>query len=714
MFGSGFFLFLHPMKRYLFFTFIVFFAIVIQGYGQLNKQPGMKKDTTVASKTRKEIISWTLNEFIDTNRIAMDTVFYTRHLFNPSLGNIYLSSYGTPLLSNDFTNRDKSDFLFSRNYSQYFRQPLSSRFYRTTTPFTYLNFDSGGGNDAEADLEIFHSQNVNELLNFGIDAKILSSQKFYERETSVKSHQITFFSSYEDTTYQLFTSFISNKASHKHIGGIEDVKEIQTAGFLENAKSTIKSKHIDIRQRYFFGSADIRTRTSKSSSVTDTSNNTDKFKIDTTIVNDTTNYSDTTIVNDSVNHEIADTSFNNQKKSNKTRANDSNNQSEASEDTTKGLVRKGFGVFHNFTYSINDYKYTDNEVNSDFYNSFSYNIDSSKAKDKAIQRTLSNNISLFFKSDHFDINVGLEHNYNIYSYIFPFEPEDTVINKYDVSDKTYNNIRFTGDIQLNWKDNFSFNGSVESWFFGYHKGDLKLKSDIRKDFRNSYIVARGSYFLEEPNFFLNEYYSNYFQWNNSFEKKNKLAIDLEYSNSKYDFRIALKPRIIKNHIYFDTTSVPRQKNKWIDYLSVSIEKDFHFWKFHLKNDFQYQYSNYENILRIPKFYVHQSLAFRHTFKFKVTGGQLKSQLGVGYYYFSRYDANAFMPALSLYYQQDQTPIGGHPLVNVFANFKLKRTSFYVKAFHANSFMYDKNYYSAPNYPISELMLKFGLLWTFYN
>ena len=670
------------MTRKVFFTLILLLTTVLLGVGQTKKISGKaNKNMPEDTAHKNDVFSWVLDDFNDSSRVTMDTVFYTRHLFNPNNGNIYLSAYGTPLLFNDFTKRDGADFLFNRSYTPYFREPSTAEFYRTTTPFTYLNFDTGGGDDAESDLEVFHTQNVNELWNVGIDAKILSSQKFYERETSLKSHHITLFSSYEDTTYQLFTSFISNKASHKHIGGIDDVKEIQTAGFLEDATSTIKSKHVDIKQKYYLGSSAIKKN--DKSSIRDTSGGThDSLKVDTLAKN----------IQLSKNDVKSDYSF----------------------IEKPGFIRKGLGIYHNFTFSVNDYKYADKEVSSDFYKPYPVYIDSTQTKDKARQQTLSNNISLFYKSDHFDINIGLEHNYNIYSYIFPFEPEDTVINKYDVSNKAYNNLRFTGNVQLEWKGNFSFSGSVESWFFGYQKGDLNLGANIRKDFNHSYLLARGRYFLKEPNFFLNQYHSNYFKWNNSFDKKNKLSINLEYSNRKHDLRIALKPRIIKNYIYIDTASVPKQENKWIDYLSVSVEKDFHFWKFHLKNNFQYQYSNYDNILRIPDFYVHQSLAFRHTFKFKVTGGQLKSQLGIGYYYFSGYKANAFMPALSLFYQQDQTMIGGRPLVNVFANFKLKRTSFYIKAFHANSFMDNKNYYSAPNYPISDLMLKFGILWTFYN
>jgi hypothetical protein len=172
--------------------------------------------------------------------------------------------------------------------------------------------------------------------------------------------------------------------------------------------------------------------------------------------------------------------------------------------------------------------------------------------------------------------------------------------------------------------------------------------------------------------------------------------------------------MIKQHVYLDTTPKPLQYSSWLQYLGVSLDKTFHVWKLHLKNKIQFQYTDNEEILRIPSWTIFQSLAFRHTFHFGLTDGDLSVQLGAGYHYFSGYHANAYMPALSVFYHQDQELIGDRPLVHVFANIKLKRTSFYLKVFHVNSTMHENEYYAAPDYPIPDLMTKLGILWTFYD
>ncbi|MGM0496974.1 MAG: putative porin [Bacteroidota bacterium] len=675
------------MTRNFIFIFIVLVFSVYQAYSQIDEKNEVSK-SQLDSVPEDKVVSWEIDNYYDTNRVVIDTNYFDRHLFNPNLGNVYLSSYGTPLISNDFSGRSDYEFLFNRYVSDYFLNSSTANYYRTNTPFTYLNFDTGGNDDAESRLKLFHTQNVNKHLNFGVDATIISSQKFYERETSLKSHHIILFSSYEDTTYQLFANVITNKSAHNHIGGVEDVKEIQTAGYLDDATTTVNSQEINLQQRYFFRSHRIKEDTAQIA--------------DTTAAPETQSQTDTT-------SSVKDSS--NLDDSSKIDSSDGENKNKNGD---FGFIRDGFGVLHDFSYRVYDHKYEDNEVFSDFYQPYPVYIDSSKTRDKASQNVLTNRVSLFFKSKHFDVNAGLEHNYTNYSYIYPFESEDTVINKHDMSDEDYNSFRFNGNIQLEWKDNFSFKGSLDSWFFGYHKGDLDMKVELRKDFSNAHIIASGRYYLKEPDYFLSQYNSNYFSWNNSFDKKNKLSIDLEYVNDRLDFKARLQPMMIKNHIYIDTTATPNQHKPWLRYFSVAIEKDFHFWKFHLKNDLQYQFSEYKDVLRVPSFYVHQSLALRHRFNFKVTGGKLDAQLGIAYYYYSGYKADAYMPALNLFYHQDEDIIGDQPLVNVFANFKLKRTSFYFKAFHANSFLHQNPYYSAPDYPISDIMLKVGILWSFYD
>jgi hypothetical protein len=73
-----------------------------------------------------------------------------------------------------------------------------------------------------------------------------------------------------------------------------------------------------------------------------------------------------------------------------------------------------------------------------------------------------------------------------------------------------------------------------------------------------------------------------------------------------------------------------------------------------------------------------------------------------------------MPATGRFYRQDQTTAGEYPFINVFLNFKVKRTRVFVMFDHLNAGMLGSNYEMVPGYPMNIRMLRYGLSWTFYN
>ncbi|MBQ5511826.1 MAG: hypothetical protein IIT94_11995, partial [Prevotella sp.] len=55
-----------------------------------------------------------------------------------------------------------------------------------------------------------------------------------------------------------------------------------------------------------------------------------------------------------------------------------------------------------------------------------------------------------------------------------------------------------------------------------------------------------------------------------------------------------------------------------------------------------------------------------------------------------------------------------PIVDVYANFHLKHTRFFVMMSHVNAEIGDKNYFLVPHYPLNGRVLRFGLSWNFFN
>ena len=97
--------------------------------------------------------------------------------------------------------------------------------------------------------------------------------------------------------------------------------------------------------------------------------------------------------------------------------------------------------------------------------------------------------------------------------------------------------------------------------------------------------------------------------------------------------------------------------------------------------------------------------------------QLQEQLlqtGFTLNYFTQYYANDYNPLLGEFYVQNETKIGDFPMLDFFVNARIRQTRLFLKAEHFNSAMTGFNFYSAPNYPYRDFMIRFGLVWNFFK
>jgi len=90
------------------------------------------------------------------------------------------------------------------------------------------------------------------------------------------------------------------------------------------------------------------------------------------------------------------------------------------------------------------------------------------------------------------------------------------------------------------------------------------------------------------------------------------------------------------------------------------------------------------------------------------------QTGVTLKYFTSYSADAYNPVLGEFYSQGQEELGGFPILDIFINARVQQTRIFFKAEHFNSSFSDNNFYSAPNYPYRDFVIRFGLVWNFFS
>ncbi|MEL0183058.1 MAG: putative porin, partial [Bacteroidota bacterium] len=141
------------------------------------------------------------------------------------------------------------------------------------------------------------------------------------------------------------------------------------------------------------------------------------------------------------------------------------------------------------------------------------------------------------------------------------------------------------------------------------------------------------------------------------------------------------------------------------------QKEFRFGKFALDNSLVYQNVNQTNrILNLPEFLT------RNTFYYSndVFKKAMYLQTGITFKYFSKYYSNEYNPLISAFHIQTDKKIGNFPLIDLFLNARIQRTRIYFKAEHFNSKLTGNNFYSSPSYPYRDFIIRFGLVWNFFN
>jgi hypothetical protein len=160
--------------------------------------------------------------------------------------------------------------------------------------------------------------------------------------------------------------------------------------------------------------------------------------------------------------------------------------------------------------------------------------------------------------------------------------------------------------------------------------------------------------------------------------------------------------------------MPAQHEGGLSVASLTLSKEFVFWKIHWDNTFLLQQSSNNDVLSLPLATGRTALFFEHLFQFSSTGGELNVQIGAEAMAHTLYNAMQYVPATGRYFNQTAAETGNYPFVNIFLNFKLKRTRVFLMFDHVNSGSTGYDYYLIPGYPLNVRMFRYGITWTFYD
>lgn len=247
---------------------------------------------------------------------------------------------------------------------------------------------------------------------------------------------------------------------------------------------------------------------------------------------------------------------------------------------------------------------------------------------------------------------------------------------------------------------------------------LDISAEYRFNDKNK-IAAQYSNINKIPDLNYSLYQSDFvsYNWYNRFknEKINtfKFKLQSQWLNTEAQFSV------YNDYLYFsndDATNAtlittPKQYAGTINYISVKTAKEFRFRKWSLDNTILYQQvTQDEAVLNVPKLVTRNTLCFSD-YVFKKA---LFLQTGFTFQYFTQYKANGYNPLISEFYTQNTEKIGGFPMFDFFVNGRVRQTRIFLKAEHFNSSFTGNRFYAAPNNPYKDFVIRFGLVWNFFQ
>ncbi|MDT0686181.1 putative porin [Autumnicola psychrophila] len=274
----------------------------------------------------------------------------------------------------------------------------------------------------------------------------------------------------------------------------------------------------------------------------------------------------------------------------------------------------------------------------------------------------------------------------------------------------------------------SVGGEYEKDIAGFHV-DAKASLNLGDDFSGNFIIANASYSLNEENqiefgFKQSSQNANYnyllyqsdyinYNWQNDYDNINSQNLHFRINSEKL-FDATANLTQIQNYAYFALTDVgvvkPFQYGDQVRYLKLRAEREFDFGKFGMYHTLMYQnVMDGADVLKLPDFVTRNSIFYQdHWFQ-----KALYLQTGFTFKYFSKYEMNGYDPVLAEFFVQDQQNLGGFPVVDFFFNGKVRQTRIFFKLEHLNSLIMGNNHFSAPGYPYTDFLVRFGLVWNFF-
>lgn len=727
-----------------------------------------KKDSLGSNKEIPEGIKvWTVDtRFGDRKAAVPDTIshMFMNSIFTTGLRGDYTTTgnLGAPRINRIVTDRPfGSQFIFTQPYDFIITAIEQFHFTNTLSPFTNITYNNAGNRtNGEDHLTTKFGVNAGKRLGVGFKFDYLYGRGYYQ-DQSTAHFNYTMYGSYLGDHYQAHLLMSTNHQKVSENGGITDdnyithpesysdkysTNEIPTA--LSQNWNRNDNQHIFLTHRYNIGFSrkvsmtEEEIKAKKFAMASKKENEAQKRKDKATQEGRLDDDKTVTLQGRPDDAKIMGAEPISQKKDNNRvaldkQAADSLLAAEKKTQVDTAWMKKEFVPVTSFIHTLkfDNYRriYQAYKTPTDFYAN-TYTVDEPLTGDSIYDKTrhyrLKNTFALsLLEGFNKWAKAGLKA--FITSELRHFTlPSATGIDTYNE-----HNLSFGAQLSKKQGKTFHYDAIAETWLSGEDAGQLKIDGSADLNFKlfgdTLTLTANGFFYRLNPTFYYRHYHSRHAWWDNTNMSKilhSRIQGILNYQKTRTTLRVAVDE--IKNYTYFASshtiTSGKRvnhaitvnQNSGAIHLLTASLSQDFTFGPLNWESVITYQNSSNKTVLPVPTLNLYSNVYLR----FKIAH-VLRCDFGADVRYFTKYYAPDYVPSLGQYAVQTNTntagsdsrvEIGNYPVVNVYANFHLKHTRFFIMMSHLNAGTGKKNYFYTPHYPLNQSILRFGLSWNFFN
>lgn len=692
---------------------------------------------------------WTVDpRFGDREAAVPDTLtdMFMNSIFTTGLRGEYntLGNVGSPRINRLFIDRQSpSDFSFLDPYDFFIVQPWQFHFTSTYSPITVISYNTAGNRtNGEDHFKALFAVNAGKRLGFGFKFDYIYGRGYYSNQ-STSHFNYSMWGSYLGERYQAHLLISTNHQKVAENGGItndayvshperynETYTEEELPTILERNWNRNDNQHIFFNHRYSLGF-------SRKVPMTEEEINARKFAMRSAAEQKKQNELDKARREAQKNGDDFDEEAYREEAKRKEELARPTAQTPQEDKDTVWMKSEYVPVtsfihtaeFNNYRRIYEAYETPDSFYLSDFATTSKLTGDSIYDKTTSWQFRNTFAIALLEGFNKW-AKAGLKAfvSYDMRHYTLPMlSSEGTGMTGYDQHD-----LSVGAQLLKEQGRTVHYDVSGELWLAGAHSGQFHIdaNADLNVPFLGDTMQIMGNAFIhrDDATFYQNTFHSRHAWWDQDLDQQFHTRLMGTLTLKKTGTRLRFAYDNIKDYVYLgqsytlyqsgedflhrDYSVAMRQHSGAISIMTAQLRQKLKFLNLiHWDNEFTYQKSSNQDVLPVPSLNVYSNLYLR----FKIAR-VLKCDLGADVRYFTKYNAPEYSPYMGQYAVQEnaasRVKVGNYPLMNVYANFLLQHTRFFVMFSHVNSS--SGEYFFTPHYPMNERVFRFGLSWNFFN